>query len=120
MKIKDTVQVLNFLTQRFRKVGVQLTYAALLLLYAFRSDQTPPWAKRIILGALAYMLSPIDSIPDLTPVLGFTDDLGVISFGLVSVACYIDRGIREKALHTTQKWFGTLDQQMIKKIDAIL
>ena len=120
MKIKSSFQYLEFIASRFRKIGTELSYAALLMYYAFQSDRTPVWAKRIIVGALAYMLSPIDSIPDLTPVLGFTDDLGVISFGLVSVACYIDKDIRNKALTTVEKWFGKANEEAIRKIDAIL
>jgi uncharacterized membrane protein YkvA (DUF1232 family) len=37
--------------------------------------------KAIIVGALLYFINPFDLIPDITPVLGFVDDMGVI--GLV-------------------------------------
>lgn len=34
--------------------------------------------KAIVLGALIYFINPLDAIPDLTPLIGFGDDLGVI------------------------------------------
>lgn len=37
--------------------------------------------KAIIVGALLYFINPFDLIPDITPLLGFIDDMGVI--GLV-------------------------------------
>ncbi len=78
-------------------MGAQLIYATLLLYYAYQQPDTPKWAKTTIIGALGYLLSPIDAIPDLTPFLGFTDDLGVVMFGLVSIACYIDNDVRTRA-----------------------
>jgi uncharacterized membrane protein YkvA (DUF1232 family) len=48
--------------------------------------QTPPKARGVLLAALAYFVLPFDVIPDMVPVLGFTDDLTVlmIAVGLVS------------------------------------
>ena len=36
--------------------------------------------------AIGYFVSPIDAIPDIVPVAGYTDDLGVLVLALVSVA----------------------------------
>lgn len=88
--------------------------------YAFQSKDTPPWARRIITGALAYLLLPLDGVPDLTPFIGFTDDLGVISFGLVSIACYIDTNVREKAKLKLSKIIKHVDEQDIQSVDDTL
>ena len=48
---------------------------------AFKSPDTPASLKALIIGGLIYMVSPIDLIPDVIPVLGLTDDAGII--GLV-------------------------------------
>ena len=80
----------------------------------------PIWAKRIILGALAYLLSPFDSIPDLTPFIGFTDDLGIISFGLVSIACYINNEVREKAKAKIFTIIKEVDEKELQSVDARL
>jgi len=68
-----------------RKAGMKTVYTALLLFYAYRRPETPLWAKNIVIGALGYLIAPIDWLPDLTPIIGFTDDIGVLSFGLVAV-----------------------------------
>ena len=90
------------------------------MVYAFQSDKTPIWAKRIILGAMAYLMSPIDGIPDLTPVIGFTDDLGIISFGLVSIACYIDNDVRTKAKTKLTSIIGNVDEKELNAVDSLL
>ena len=51
---------------------------ALKMYYSATDPDTPRWAKTTIYGALGYFISPIDAIPDLLPVLGYTDDLGVL------------------------------------------
>ncbi len=90
------------------------------MLYAYRSKRTPTWARRVIIGALAYLVSPIDSIPDLTPIIGYTDDLGVITFALVTIACYIDNEIREKAKTKLSTLFSSVDEKELKAVDDLL
>lgn len=36
--------------------------------------------KAIVIGTLLYFINPLDLVPDLTPFLGFTDDLGIVYF----------------------------------------
>lgn len=110
----------KFLSARLKAIGVKLTYSALLLYYAYERKDTPQWAKSIILGSLAYLVSPIDAIPDLTPFLGFTDDLGVLSFGLVTIACYIDNEVRENAKVKVYKLFKKVDEEDLLEVDARL
>ncbi len=52
---------------------------------AFKSPDTPASAKAIIIGALLYAVSPLDVIPDVIPVLGLTDDAGVIGLAFTQV-----------------------------------
>ena len=102
------------------KAGEKLIYTALLFFHAYKRDETPFWVKNIILGTLGYLITPIDAIPDLAPVLGYTDDLGVISLGLVAIASYINEDIREKAKSQMTKWFPNWDQKITEEIDAAL
>lgn len=87
----------SYFLKYLKVLSTKGVYIILLLYYAYKSVETPSWAKRIIIGALAYFVSPIDSIPDLTPFIGLTDDMGVLSFGLVTIACYITKEVRELA-----------------------
>ena len=112
--------VLRYLSARLKTVGVKLTYSALLLYYAYDRKDTPTWAKNIILGSLAYLVSPFDSIPDLTPFLGFTDDIGVLSFGLVTIACYINEEVRANAKEKVHRYFKVVDEEDLLEVDAKL
>src|SRR5262245_47069691 len=47
-----------------------------------RDPRVPLSAKLIPVGALIYVLSPLDIIPDLLPVLGQLDDLGIVLAGM--------------------------------------
>lgn len=111
---------LKKLPNYLKAIGLKTVYTALLLYNAYQRKETPTWAKNIILGALGYLLSPIDGVPDITPFLGFTDDVGVISFGLVSIACYINEEVRKDAKGQLKKWFKSYDEKELLEIDAKL
>ncbi len=121
--IKDWIERQDFLMKIFglvHRAGVQITYSALLLSLAYKRKETPKWAKRIVLGALAYLLAPVDAIPDLSPFLGFTDDLGVLLFGLVSIAGYVNQDVRERAREILGQWIPDLDQEDLAEVDQKL
>lgn len=100
--------------------GTKAVYSALLLFYAYRRKETPAWAKSIILGALGYLLTPIDAIPDLSPIIGYTDDIGVLSFGLVTIAGYINDEVRGNARKQLSRWFKQYDEQDLLEVDKQL
>ena len=107
--------------QHFAKqAGLKVVYSVLLLFYAYRRTDTPLWAKRIIIGVLGYFISPIDMLPDLTPIIGYTDDLGVLSFGLVTIAAYVNDEVRIKARQKLRGWFGEFDVEELKEVDRQL
>ncbi len=116
----DKEEFVKYISQWFQSMGVKVVYAALLLYHAFNSKDTPKWAKNVIIGALAYFVSPIDGIPDLTPFLGFTDDMGILSFGLVMIACYIDDGIRMKARKNLSRFFKDYKDIDLTEVDKFL
>jgi len=113
-------KLFHFIFNNVKSLSVRLVYSVLLMLFAYKSKSTPIWAKRIILGSIAYLLSPIDSIPDLTPFIGFTDDLGVISFGLVTIACYIDDNVRNLAKQKVRTFFKNIDEKELLAVDKNL
>ncbi|MEE9439246.1 MAG: YkvA family protein [Saprospiraceae bacterium] len=113
-------KLLRYLSFRLKSIGVKVTYSALLLFYAYNRSDTPRWAKNIILGSLAYLLSPIDAVPDLTPLLGFTDDLGVLSYGLVSIACYINEDVRIASKNKIKTLFKEFDEEILLDVDSKL
>jgi uncharacterized membrane protein YkvA (DUF1232 family) len=112
--------LLNKIKRFAKQAGLKVVYSVLLLFYAYRRIDTPIWAKRIIIGVLGYFISPIDALPDLTPIIGYTDDLGVLSFGLVTIAAYINEEVRTKARERLRGWFGEFDLKELSEVDRQL
>ena len=102
------------------KAGHQTIYSVLLLFYAYKREGTPCWARNIIIGTIGYFISPIDMLPDLTPIIGYTDDIGVLSFGLVLIACYINADVRAQARLKLKKWFKSYNEDDLKVVDEKL
>ncbi|MFK7806425.1 MAG: YkvA family protein [Saprospiraceae bacterium] len=100
-----------------QQAGSKTIYMALLLFYAYRRKETPGWAKHIMLGALGYLISPIDALPDLSPILGYTDDAGVLAFALVIVSGHINDAVKEQAREKLNGWFPQVDERALNDID---
>ena len=88
-----------------KRAGAKLVYAALILYYTLQSDKVSKSDKAIIIGALGYMISPIDVMPDAIPIVGLTDDLAVLLYVLKKVWTGIDPDIVEQAKKRLSKWF---------------
>ncbi len=88
-----------------KRAGAKLVYAALILYYTLQSDKVSKKDKAIIIGALGYMISPLDAIPDAIPIAGLTDDLAVLLYVLKKVWSDIDPEIQAKAKKRLSKWF---------------
>ncbi|MFE8072088.1 YkvA family protein [Marinobacteraceae bacterium S3BR75-40.1] len=88
------------------RMGRKPLELALTLLYTLRDARTPAWCKTVIVGALGYFISLIDALPDLTPVLGYTDDVGVMLAALATLGLYVTPENRRKARDTTDRLLG--------------
>ena len=88
-----------------KRAGAKLVYAALILYYTLQSDKVSKKDKAIIIGALGYMISPLDVIPDAIPIAGLTDDLAVLLYVLKKVWTDIDPEIEGQAKNRLSKWF---------------
>lgn len=86
--------------------GRNVIEKALWLYFAAQKPETPAWAKGVAYSALAYFISPIDAIPDVTPFAGFSDDLGVLIAAIAVLAIYIDDEVKAFALDKLVQWFG--------------
>jgi uncharacterized membrane protein YkvA (DUF1232 family) len=89
-----------------RKAGREVVEKALWLYYAYQRPETPAWAKRTILGALAYFILPVDALSDILVGVGYTDDLAVLAFAVGTVAAYINPAVKEQARRKVAEWFG--------------
>jgi uncharacterized membrane protein YkvA (DUF1232 family) len=67
--------------------------------YCAFDSQTPLAARAVLLGAVAYFVTPLDMIPDFIPVLGFTDDATVLATAIAVAGANIRAWHRERARH---------------------
>lgn len=83
----------------FKLVGLKGVYRALILYYVMGKKELTKSEKILIIGALGYLITPIDLIPDLIPFKGFLDDVMVLYFVCEKVQKYIDKEIKYKAFY---------------------
>jgi len=90
----------------FKKAGLGLIYKALQLYYVAQRPDCPMKIKAAVLAPLGYFISPIDAIPDFTPVLGFTDDAAIIAAAILVAQFYINDDVKRKAREKIASLFG--------------
>ena len=95
-KIRDNVS----------SAGLNLIYKALQLYYVTESPACPMKVKAGIYAALGYFISPIDLIPDFTPIVGFADDAAAVGMALILAQVYIDDEVKAKARGKIHDMFG--------------
>jgi uncharacterized membrane protein YkvA (DUF1232 family) len=96
---KDRESVRKRFWVKLKQVAAQLPFAEDLLAayYCAFDKQTPRHVQAALLGAVAYFILPFDFIPDMLPVLGFTDDAAVLATAIRLVANHITPDHREAA-----------------------
>ncbi len=93
------------LTRAALAAGREVVEKALWLFFAAQRPETPRWAKAKVYGALAYLIVPLDAIPDVVPLAGFTDDLAVLALAVGAIARYIDPAVKEQTSRLMAGWF---------------
>jgi len=66
----------------FKKMGAEWHSRITRLIDVIRSNQLSSIDKLVAYGALFYLITPIDLIPDHIPVIGLIDDFGVLGFAV--------------------------------------
>ena len=68
-------------------------------------NSTPPQVRISIMGALTYLIVPVDLIPDFIPVSGFSDDLVALTAIISLWQHHITPEIKFRAQSKLNKWF---------------
>jgi uncharacterized membrane protein YkvA (DUF1232 family) len=97
---------------KFRQVMAKLPFAEDLLAayYCAFDRETPRHVQVALLGALAYFILPFDFMPDMLPVLGFTDDAAMLATAIRMVANNITPEHRQAARAALKRGLETADQ----------
>lgn len=98
-----------------KRAGAKLVYIALVLYYTLQSDKVSIKDKAIIVGALGYLVSPLDVIPDAIPIVGLGDDLAVLLYVIGKIGD-VSEVIKEKAKSKLTKWFDEDEMEEINEL----
>lgn len=94
-----------------KRSGAKLVYAALILYYTLQSNKVSVKDKAIIIGALGYLISPLDVVPDAIPIAGLGDDLAVLMYVVHKVWAKVSDEVKEKAHSKLAQWFDEDEQK---------
>ena len=96
---------------KLKRVVARLPFAEDLLAayYCAFDKETPRNVQGALLGAMAYFILPFDFIPDMLPVLGFTDDAAVLATAIRLVASHITEDHRRAARAALKRGVETMD-----------
>jgi uncharacterized membrane protein YkvA (DUF1232 family) len=108
---KDRESVRRRFWIKLKRVVATLPFAEDLLAayYCAFDKQTPRHVQAALLGAIAYFILPFDFIPDMLPVLGFTDDAAVLATAIRMVASHITPEHREAARAALKRGIETAE-----------
>jgi len=84
---------------KLKQVAAKLPFTEDILAayYCAFDRETPRHVQAALLGALAYFILPFDFVPDMLPVLGFTDDAAILATVIRMVASHITPEHRDAA-----------------------
>ena len=119
MSYKDKFSANGFVEKISRiakRAGAKLVYVALVLYYTLQSDKVSVKDKAVIVGALGYLISPLDLIPDAFPIAGLTDDLTVLLYVVKKVWGDVSDDVKDKAKAKLSQWF---DEEEIEEADEL-
>ena len=68
-------------------------------------NSTPPQVRISIIGALTYLIVPVDLIPDFIPASGFSDDLVALTAVISLWQHHLTPEIKFRAKSKLDKWF---------------
>lgn len=88
-----------------KRAGSKLVYVSLVLYYTLQSGSVSLKDKAIIIGALGYLISPLDVMPDAIPIVGLGDDMAVLIYVLNKVWGNVPEDVKRKSQEKLSRWF---------------
>lgn len=96
---RDTAALRRRFWRKLGRAAARVPFAEdLLAAYYCAFDRSTPLPVRAsLIGAIAYFVLPTDAVPDILPVLGFTDDAAVLAAAIKLVSSHIREEHRDVA-----------------------
>ena len=87
------------------RAGRAIAHPALEAYELIIDNSTPPQVRVSIIGALTYLIVPVDLIPDFIPASGFSDDLVALTAVISLWQHHITPEMKFRAKCKLDKWF---------------
>lgn len=91
---------------RMRRVFSVVGREALMLCYALRNPGTPTPIRLATVLLAAYLVSPIDLVPDFAMLFGWADDLMLLLVAVPFLAKRLPPAVFADAAARAERWFG--------------
>lgn len=99
---------------RLARLVLRLPTYARLVWGLLRDPRVPVSLKALLVGALVYVVSPLDMIPDAVPVLGQADDLTVVLLVLDLFIRNAPAAVRDEHLRRAREGTADLDRDLAR------
>jgi uncharacterized membrane protein YkvA (DUF1232 family) len=94
----------GFFAKAKRYLGrIPMATEVVALYFCMLDAKTPVWVKATVAAALAYFILPADAIPDILPVVGMSDDAGVLAAAITAVSAHLTVEHRARAKEWIEK-----------------
>jgi uncharacterized membrane protein YkvA (DUF1232 family) len=96
---RDESGVLRDFWAAIKRLGRAVPFAEDIVAAAYCATDpaTPSRVRLMIMGGLAYFVLPFDGLPDILPLIGFTDDAAVIAAVIAAVRLHMRDEHRDRA-----------------------
>ncbi|MBD8014213.1 YkvA family protein [Planococcus wigleyi] len=91
------------ISKSVKYLSTETIYYSFLLFEVFQSRKVSQADALIIVGALGYLILPVDLIPDFIPVVGFADDTALILKAVSKIHSSIDEEVKFLATERMRK-----------------
>lgn len=88
-----------------RQAGEAIVLEAMKAWYVAQDPATPAHARAVLYGALAYFILPTDAVPDIVPIVGFSDDLAALGAALYATNTWMTESALASARAAVQRLF---------------
>lgn len=97
--LKNTLFAVRTWARRIKRDGLMLWFAC-------RDPRTPTWLKALAFFVVAYLLSPIDLVPDFIPVLGYLDDVILLPMLIWLALRYLPTDVALDCRQQAEDWMA--------------
>jgi uncharacterized membrane protein YkvA (DUF1232 family) len=103
-----------------RERARRLRLDAVALGLAVRHPRTPWYAKLVVAGLVAYVLTPVDLVPDVFPVLGLVDDAIFIPVALAVAMRFVPQPVFDDCRSRAEQILSGTRVRRLTRLAALL